>query len=104
MNLAQSRGVDDTTLYLAGWLTPTVYAFGDILYNNQTDWKNVAKNCAHAVAKGEAYQPYADLLMTLEETSAKTDYKEIDLSLTKAEELWHRVDSSTNFYGDRDWQ
>ncbi|MHB1456298.1 MAG: hypothetical protein ACYC0V_05220 [Armatimonadota bacterium] len=103
MNLARSRGVDDTTLYLAGWLTPTVYAFPEILYTGKTDWHDVVRSCARISAKGDAYQPYVDLLTILEETAWRTDYKEIDSSLSKAESMWQKVDSSPHFFGDRDW-
>lgn len=103
MGLARSRGVETATLYTAGWLTPSIYAFADDLYHRNTDWRVAVRNYARTVAKGECYQPYVDLLLTLEDAAGKTRYDEIDASLKRAEALWKTVDASPHFYGDHGW-
>ncbi|MHB0998568.1 MAG: hypothetical protein ACYC27_04920 [Armatimonadota bacterium] len=103
LSIIRDQGIQTATLYLAGWLTPSVYAFADILYNKNADWQSSMRNYAHLAAKGEAYEPYLSLLSTLEEANGKTDYAQIDALLTKAEILWQKVDASPHFYGDRDW-
>ena len=80
---------------------PGVWSVGKALYGSISDWHELAESFAHYEAKGEAYQPYLEILLADEavavtgsaagQTDPQANYAAQAQHLTAMEDAWVRL-------------
>ena len=92
---------------------PGVWSVGRALYGSINDWHELADSFAHYEAKGEAYQPYLDILLADEavavigsaagQTDPQANYAAQDQHITAMESAWIRLQpQAAQFRGNID--
>ncbi|MHB0999112.1 MAG: hypothetical protein ACYC27_07690 [Armatimonadota bacterium] len=109
----KNRKVDAGTLTIGYAPTniPTVFTFADSLYEGENSGDDSIRSYARAVAKGDSFAPYLDLLLAGDTIFPKPkdiaqdvrSYKQMDDSISAMEKKLDDLEKCKDFYGDRDW-
>ncbi|NIA15119.1 MAG: hypothetical protein GWP08_13690 [Nitrospiraceae bacterium] len=105
MGKARDAGLEEATLFLMYSATnfPSVYTFGDVLYEGGFDWRAGIGRYAATVAKdAESRADLVKLLAALEEMFTAANFDDKDAQLREAEAAWERLAQAPELYVDKD--
>lgn len=83
--------------------SPSIFAFGDLLYSGSGSAEDRIRRYAATWAKGGARESAANLLLALEKLSRASSYTEMEGALENAEAAWAHLDADPLFFGNREW-
>jgi hypothetical protein len=105
MGTALERGLDEAMLSVIYTTpsSPSLFAFGDLLYTGVGSAEDRIRRYAATQAKGQAQETAARLLLALEVLSQANSYAGMEGALGQAEAAWASLEPDPLFFGNREW-
>lgn len=102
---ARDGGIEDANFFIqyANVNKPSVFAFGDILYDRQSSADVALRRFTATMAAGEARELLFTVLERLEVMQAATHYADKAKALGEAEAAWSALSNHPQFLGSREW-
>jgi hypothetical protein len=105
MGKARDRKLDDAVFFIQYTETnmPSVFSFADALYEKETTPAETAMRYAAGVAKGQAQELFAKLLLDLDKLHVASSYDKKAEALDEVKQVGEQLQSHPLFFGSRDW-
>lgn len=105
MGKARDRGVEDANFFIqyANINKPSVFAFGDILYDKGATAGETLRRFTATMAAGEARTLLYNVLDRLEAMQAATTYDAKEAAIGEAQVAWVKLKDHPQFLGSREW-
>ncbi len=105
MGKARDRGVEDANFFIqyANINKPSVFAFGDILYDKKATADETLRRFAATMAAGEARTLLYNVLERLEAMQAAKTYDAKEIAIGEVQSAWEKLDAHPQFLGSREW-
>ena len=105
MGKARDRGVEDANFFIqyANINKPSVFAFGDILYDKKATADETLRRFTATMAAGEARTLLYSVLERLEVMQAATTYDAKEVAIGEAQTAWDKLNAHPQFLGSREW-
>jgi hypothetical protein len=105
MGKARDRGVEDANFFIqyANINKPSVFAFGDILYDKNATADETLRRFTATMAAGEARTLLYNVLERLEAMQAATTYEAKEVAIGEVQTAWKKLDAHPQFFGSREW-
>lgn len=102
---ARDGGVEDANFFIqyANVNRPTVFAFGDILYDRNATTDLALRRFTATMAAGEARDLLYRVLERLEVMQAATTYDAKATALEEVQSAWEQLSAHPQFLGSREW-
>lgn len=105
MGKARDRGVEDANFFIqyANINKPSVFAFGDILYDKKASADETLHRFTATMAAGEARTLLYKVLERLEAMQSSTTYEAKEVALGEVQAAWDKLNAHPQFLGSREW-
>lgn len=105
MGKARDRGVEDANFFIqyANINKPSVFAFGDILYDKNATADETLRRFTATMAAGEARTLLYNVLDRLEAMQAATTYDAREVAIGEVQAAWDKLNAHPQFLGSREW-
>lgn len=105
MGKARDRGVEDANFFIqyANINKPSVFAFGDILYDKNATAEETLRRFTATMAAGEARTLLYNVLERLEAMQAATTYEAKETAISEVQAAWDKLNVHPQFLGSREW-
>lgn len=102
---ARDGGVEDANFFIqyANVNKPSVFAFGDFLYDRDSTADLALRRFAAHMASGEAKTLFYNVLERLERVQSGATYDDKAVAMEEVEEAWAALSAHPQYLGDREW-
>lgn len=102
---ARDGGVEDANFFIqyANVNKPSVFAFGDFLYDRESTADLALRRFSAHMASGEAKALFYDVLERLERVQSAATYGEKAVAMEQVESAWATLSAHPQYLGNREW-